>query len=90
MRSLFILAAAGFLLAAPQGASALCANFVCVKGETCHYHVVSSSGPARNVNLYLGHSVSLSGLGRDTAYCDWVGGRCVTPMRPVRSLATCG
>ena len=89
MKTLLI-AAIGLLALSPTGASALCANFVCQKAATCHDHVVSSQGPARNVNLYLGHSVALSGLGSETSYCDWAGGHCVTPMRPVRSLDYCG
>jgi hypothetical protein len=89
MRALFFTATT-FLLLPASGASALCAKFVCVKAETCHYHVVSSAGPSRNVNLYLGHSIVLSGLGAATSYCDWAGGRCVTQMRPVQSLGYCG
>ena len=70
-------------------ASAYCAKFVCVKAGICNYRVVSSVGPARNVNLYLGQEVFLGGLGPVTSYCDSVGGRCVTPMRQVQSLQSC-
>ena len=90
MRRLILSAATGIVLLSSQTqAGAYCANFVCMKGETCHYHVVSSAGPARNVNLYYGHEIALSGLGSVTSYCDWRAGRCVTPMRAVQSLSAC-